>query len=80
VFDHFTQLVSDAFGWAYAIVFLLALVHAVVPVVPNETAVITAGVVTSAGDRPELQGGCRQQPISSPRFHSGGSEDARLRS
>jgi membrane protein DedA with SNARE-associated domain len=45
VFDHFSQLVSDASGWAYAIVFLLALIHAVVPVVPSETAVIAAGVV-----------------------------------
>jgi membrane protein DedA with SNARE-associated domain len=50
VFDHFTQLVSDASGWAYAIVFLLALLDAVVPVVPSETAVITAGVVASSGD------------------------------
>jgi hypothetical protein len=25
LFGHFTQLVSDASGWAYAIVFLLAL-------------------------------------------------------
>jgi membrane-associated protein len=50
VFSHFTQLVSDASGWAYGIVFLLALLDAVVPVVPSETAVITAGVVASAGD------------------------------
>jgi membrane-associated protein len=50
VFDHFTQLVSDASGWAYAIVFLLALLDAIVPIVPSETAVITAGVVASAGD------------------------------
>jgi membrane-associated protein len=50
LFDQFTQLVSDASGWAYAIVFLLALLDAIVPVVPSETAVITAGVVASAGD------------------------------
>ena len=50
MFDHFTQLVSDASGWAYAIVFLLALLDAVVPIVPSETAVITAGVVAGAGD------------------------------
>jgi membrane protein DedA with SNARE-associated domain len=50
VFNHFTQLVSDASGWAYAIVFLLALLDAVVPIVPSETAVITAGVVAGAGD------------------------------
>ena len=41
---------SDASGWAYAVVFLLAVLDAVVPVVPSETAVITAGVVASAGD------------------------------
>ncbi len=50
MFDQFTQLVADASGWAYAIVFLLAVLDAVVPVVPSETAVITAGVVASGGD------------------------------
>ena len=49
-FDHFTQLVADASGWAYAIVLVLAFLDALVPVVPSETAVITAGVVASAGD------------------------------
>jgi membrane protein DedA with SNARE-associated domain len=50
MFAHFTQLVSDASGWAYAIVLVLALLDAVIPVVPSETAVITAGVVAAAGD------------------------------
>jgi membrane-associated protein len=50
VFDQFTQLVSDASGWAYAIVFVLAFLDALVPVVPSESSVITAGVVASAGD------------------------------
>ena len=50
MFGHFTQLVSDASGWAYGIVFLLAFLDAIVPVVPSETAVITAGVVAAAGD------------------------------
>jgi membrane-associated protein len=50
MFDHFTNLVSDASGWAYGIVFLLALLDAVVPIVPSETAVITAGVVAGTGD------------------------------
>jgi len=50
VFSHFTHLVSDASGWAYGIVFLLALLDAVVPIVPSETAVITAGVVAGTGD------------------------------
>jgi membrane-associated protein len=42
--------VSNASGWAYLIVLLLAYFDALVPVVPSETAVITAGVVASAGD------------------------------
>jgi membrane protein DedA with SNARE-associated domain len=50
VFTHFTHLVANASGWAYAIVFLLALLDAVLPVVPSETAVITAGVVAAGGD------------------------------
>jgi membrane-associated protein len=50
MFGDFTELVSDASGWAYAIVFLLAFLDALVPVVPSETSVITAGVVASAGD------------------------------
>src|SRR5215471_9601509 len=50
VFEHFTHLVADASGWAYAIVFLLAALDAVLPVVPSETAVITAGVVAAGGD------------------------------
>jgi membrane protein DedA with SNARE-associated domain len=50
VFSHFTHLVADASGWAYGIVFLLAFLDAVVPVVPSETAVITAGVVAASGD------------------------------
>ena len=50
MFSHFTHLVADASGWAYGIVFLLALIDAVFPVVPSETAVITAGVVAASGD------------------------------
>jgi membrane-associated protein len=50
LFDQFTQLVSDASGWAYAIIFALALLDALVPVVPSESSVITAGVVASSGD------------------------------
>jgi membrane protein DedA with SNARE-associated domain len=49
VFNQFTQYVADASGWAYAVVFLLALLDAVLPVVPSETAVITAGVVAASG-------------------------------
>ena len=50
MFDDLTHLVSQASGWAYAIVLVLALLDAILPVVPSETAVITAGVVASAGD------------------------------
>ena len=50
MFGHFTQIVSDASGWAYAIVFALSYLDAIVPVVPSETAVITAGVVAATGD------------------------------
>jgi membrane protein DedA with SNARE-associated domain len=49
LFGHFTQLVADASGWAYAIVFLLAFLDVFLPIVPSETAVITAGVVAGAG-------------------------------
>jgi membrane protein DedA with SNARE-associated domain len=49
VFTHFTHLVANASGWAYAILFLFALLDVIVPAVPSETAVITAGVVASQG-------------------------------
>ncbi|HET8528213.1 MAG TPA: DedA family protein [Gaiellaceae bacterium] len=50
MFSNFTHLVANASGWAYGIVFLLAFLDAVFPVVPSETAVITAGVVAASGD------------------------------
>jgi membrane-associated protein len=50
VFAQFTDLVANASGWAYAILFALAFLDALVPIVPSETSVITAGVVASAGD------------------------------
>jgi len=50
MFSQFTNLVADASGWAYAIVFIFAFFDSIVPIVPSETAVITAGVVASAGD------------------------------
>ena len=50
MFHHFTQLVANASGWAYAILFVLALLDAIIPIVPSETSVITAGVVASQGD------------------------------
>jgi membrane-associated protein len=50
VFHQFTQLVADASGWAYAILFAFAFLDALIPIVPSETAVITAGVVAASGD------------------------------
>lgn len=50
MFSQFTDLVANASGWAYAILFVFALLDAIIPVVPSETSVITAGVVASAGD------------------------------
>jgi membrane-associated protein len=50
MFDQFTHFVSDASGWAYAIVFAAAFLDVLVPIVPSETIVITAGVVAAAGD------------------------------
>jgi membrane-associated protein len=50
VFDQLTHLVAQASGWAYVIVLLLAFLDAILPIVPSETSVITAGVVASAGD------------------------------
>lgn len=50
MFDEFTDLVAQASSWAYAVVLLLAVIDAVLPVVPSETAVITAGVVAAGGD------------------------------
>ena len=49
MFNEFLRLVQDASGWAYAIVLALALLDAVLPVVPSEASVITAGVVASTG-------------------------------
>lgn len=49
MFNQLTQLVSEASLWAYGVVMLLALLDALVPVVPSEATVITAGVVAANG-------------------------------
>jgi membrane protein DedA with SNARE-associated domain len=49
MFGHFTSLVADASGWAYLILFLFALLDAVLPVVPSEASLITAGAVAANG-------------------------------
>ena len=50
MFEQFIDLVSNASAWAYGIVFVLAVLDALVPIVPSETSVITAGVVAAAGE------------------------------
>jgi membrane-associated protein len=50
MFGQFTHLVADASGWAYGIIFLFAFLDVLVPVVPSEASVITAGVVAATGD------------------------------
>ena len=49
MFNEFLRLVADASGWAYAIVLALALLDALLPIVPSEASVITAGVVAATG-------------------------------
>lgn len=50
MFTQFTHLVAEASGWAYAVVFIFTFLDALLPVVPSETAVITAGVVAATGE------------------------------
>jgi len=49
VFNHLVHLVGSS-DWSYAIIFLLALLDVLIPLVPSETSVITAGVVAGAGE------------------------------
>lgn len=49
MFDSLVDAISGS-GWAYGIVFLFAFLDAVFPVVPSETAVITAGVIAANGE------------------------------
>jgi membrane protein DedA with SNARE-associated domain len=50
MFDQLVDLVSNASAWAYAAILLVAAFDALLPIVPSETAVITAGVVAAAGE------------------------------
>jgi membrane protein DedA with SNARE-associated domain len=50
VFDQFTDLVVDAGAWAYVVILVVALLDAILPVVPSETVVITAGVLAASHD------------------------------
>ena len=49
MFDWLIDLVSGAW-WTYPLLFAVAYLDAIVPLVPSETLVITAGVLASAGD------------------------------
>jgi len=50
MFSQLSDLVAQASTWAYVILALFATLDAIVPIVPSETAVITAGVLASTGD------------------------------
>jgi membrane-associated protein len=49
VFNQLVDLVSGAW-WSYPLIFAVAYLDAIVPIVPSETVVVTAGVLASAGD------------------------------
>jgi membrane protein DedA with SNARE-associated domain len=49
VFDSLLDVISSS-GWTYGVVFLFAFLDVIFPVVPSETAVITAGVVAAGGE------------------------------
>jgi membrane protein DedA with SNARE-associated domain len=49
MFNWLTDLVSGAW-WTYPLLFAVAYLDAIIPLVPSETLVITAGVLASAGD------------------------------
>jgi membrane-associated protein len=49
VFTQFLHFVAEASWWAYAVVFIFVFLDALLPVVPSETAVITAAVVAATG-------------------------------
>src|SRR5262249_14102110 len=47
--DSLVSLISDAW-WTYPFLFLFALLDSVIPLIPSETAVITAGVGAATGN------------------------------
>jgi membrane protein DedA with SNARE-associated domain len=49
MFDRLTELVSGAW-WSYLVLFAVSYLDAIVPIVPSETLVVTAGVLSSSGD------------------------------
>lgn len=49
MFDSLLDVISSS-PWTYGVVFLLAFLDVIVPIVPSETAVITAGVLAATGE------------------------------
>ena len=49
VFDSLLDVISSS-PWTYGVVFLFAFLDVVFPIVPSETALITAGVLAGSGD------------------------------
>ena len=49
MFDQFVDWVSGS-SWSYVVIFAVSVIDAFFPIVPSETAVITGGVVASAGE------------------------------
>jgi membrane-associated protein len=49
VFEQITDYVSDS-PWTYPVLFLVSALDVLIPLVPSETSVITAGVLAGSGD------------------------------
>ncbi len=49
MFDSLLDVISSS-NWTYGVIFLFAFLDVLIPIVPSETAVITAGVVASSGE------------------------------
>jgi membrane protein DedA with SNARE-associated domain len=49
MFDRMTDLVSGEW-WSYLVIFSVAYLDVLIPLVPSETLVVTAGVLASSGD------------------------------
>lgn len=47
MFNHFTDVIAAASLWAYLIIAVFSMLDAVLPIIPSETAVITAGVAAA---------------------------------
>ena len=50
MFDQLTQLVADSSGWASLVILVFAAVDALIPAIPSETVLVTAGVIAASRD------------------------------